>query len=477
MLKTVNKIFSLVTASFFILALIACNKEPVYTPTSTSSTSLYDFWLEKTTNNSNLNRPYQGMIVGDSAVYLMVDYGTNITALEPTIFSDADSIAPKGKQNFSNPVKYTLWANGKSASYTVRIVVSSIQFPTVKSIAAGFSHVLVLKTDGTLWACGSNSLSQLGLGDFSSRNNLTQVPVYNVEQIFTGDAASIIKLKDGTTWGAGNQYGQLGLGHKNTEVIFTRVPFLDNATQFAITFGEVIALKSDGTVWGAGRNLFKTLAQGDFEPRSQFVKIPVNDVKQISGCGTDIIVQKNNGELWGWGQNTAGQLGLGDNLPRLTPVTIPASTSVAKIFAGGSSVFLIDNNGKVWCSGANARGQLGLGDLNNRNTFTQLSFFNNKTIDAIVPHGGSTSFRETNGTIWNVGDNVNGLMGLGSVSTLPSVTPLQLTGFTASKLAGNGATSYAIKNDGSLWAWGSNSSGALGTGGDSTYSSSPIQIK
>jgi hypothetical protein len=477
MLKTFNKIFSLVTVSFFIVALTACNKEPVYTPTSTSSTSLYDFWLEKTTNNTNLNRPYQGMIIGDSAVYLMVDYGTNITALEPTIFSDADSIAPKGKQNFLNPVKYTLWANGKSASYTVRIVVSSIQFPTVKSIAAGFSHVLILKTDGTLWACGSNSASQLGLGDYSSRNSLTQVPVYNVEQIFTGDAASIIKLKDGTTWGAGNQYGQLGLGHKNSEVIFTRVPFLDNATQFAITFGEVIALKSDGTVWGAGRNLFKTLAQGDFETRSQFVKIPVNDVKQISGCGTDIIVQKNNGELWGWGQNIAGQLGLGDNLPRFTPVVIPTSISVAKIFAGGSSIFLIDNNGKAWCSGANARAQLGLGDLNNRSSFTQVSFFNNKTIDAIVPHSGSTSFRESNGAIWNVGDNVNGLMGQGSVSTLPVITPLQMNGFSAIRLAGYGGTSYAVKSDGSLWAWGSNSAGALGTGGDSVYSSTPIQIK
>ena len=83
------------------------------------------------------------------------------------------------------------------------------------------------------------------------------MPVYDVEQIFTGDAASIIKLKDGTAWGAGNQYGQLGLGHKNSVVSFTRVPFLDDATQFAITFGEVIALKTDGTVWGAGRNLIK----------------------------------------------------------------------------------------------------------------------------------------------------------------------------------------------------------------------------
>ena len=113
MTKTVN----LIKLSFFLLGLIAigamtsCNKEPLYTPVSHSSAVVEEFWLEKTENNPNLNRPYQGMIVSDTAIRLMVDYGTDITAIEPTIISAADSITPKGKQNFTRPVQYTLWAN------------------------------------------------------------------------------------------------------------------------------------------------------------------------------------------------------------------------------------------------------------------------------------------------------------------------------------------------------------------------------
>jgi alpha-tubulin suppressor-like RCC1 family protein len=474
----------LITLSLFLIGLIvmgimsSCNKEPIYTPVSHSNSTIEDFWLEKTVSNPGLNRPFQGMILGDSAIHLMVDYGTDITALEPTIISLADSISPKGKQNFSNPVQYTLWADGKSVTYTVRISVSQIQSPIIKSIAAGFSHIVALKNDGTVWVCGNNFSGQLGLGDYSSRNVFSQAPVYNVDQIFTGDAATVIKLKDGTAWGAGNQYGQLGLGHRHSVPSFTRVPFFDNATQFAITFGEIFVLKPDGTVWGAGRNFGSILAQADGDLRLSFVKIPIDNVRKISGCGSDIMVQKTNGEVWGWGININGQLGLGDNLPRKTPVKLTTPpVNITKIFTGGSNAYLIDDAGKVWASGANAGGQLAVGDINNRYSFSEVAFFNNKSIDAIIPHLSATSFVETNGIIWNAGNNSTGLMGIGSISNLPYTTPVQLPDFNSKSVGGNGTTVYALKSNGTLWAWGSNTSGTLGTGSDIKDVSSPIQIK
>src|SRR5687767_6143038 len=153
MQKTINffKGFCFFLSLFILAALVSCNKEPVYTPVSTARATIDEFWLEKTVSNTKLNRPYQGMIKGDTAIHMTVDFGTDITALEPTVFSTADSIAPTGKQNFTNPVKYTVWANGKTTSYTVRIQISNIQFPLIKSIATGYSHVMALKTDGTVW--------------------------------------------------------------------------------------------------------------------------------------------------------------------------------------------------------------------------------------------------------------------------------------------------------------------------------------
>jgi alpha-tubulin suppressor-like RCC1 family protein len=303
------------------------------------------------------------------------------------------------------------------------------------------------------------------------------VPVYNVAQVFTGNTATIIKLKDGTAWGVGNQYGELGLGNKNQYLLFTRVPFLDDADQFAITFNEVLALKQDGTVWGAGLNSADLLVQGDNNLHATFVKIPISNVKQIAGAYTNILVEKTTGDLWGWGSNYYGELGIGDSLPRNTPIQIPTSVIVSKLFVGTGTTFIIDNTGAIWASGVNTTEQLGLGDSKRHYSFSQVNFFNGKTIDLIMNGATFTAFKESNGNVWTVGANIYGQMGNGGYSALDIATPLQVPNFTASSLSGEGNTAFGLKSDGSLWGWGANTSGTLGMDLTAASVLSPTQIK
>ncbi len=459
-----------------LIVATACNKDPLYVPESGNTTQLYGFGLERTTSNSKLNRFYNGMVLGDTAVHLTVDYGTDISSLEPTVLANADSILPKGKQDFTGPVKYTIWANGKSAIYTVRIRVSTIQNPVAQAIAAGSSHVLALKNDGTLWASGDNSYGQLGMGDFSSRNTMTQVPVYDVARLFTGDCGTVVILKDGTAWGTGNQFGQLGLGNNNPVVGFTRQAFFDDAVQIAITFGEMFVLKPDGTLWGAGGNNYRLLAQGDQIARSSFVKLPISDVTQISSNSWDMMVQKTNGELWGWGFNFLGELGLGDSTSRAVPTKIPVAANINKIFCGASNSFLIDNGGQVWAVGSNISGQLGFGDKAVHRTFATVPFFTGRSITDIQNAAGFTVFKDAGGAVLAVGTNNSGQLAQGTLSSLPYLTPVQVNGMTAKTICAKGSVVFALKTDATLWGWGTNPSDVLTISPDSVMSASPVQI-
>jgi alpha-tubulin suppressor-like RCC1 family protein len=68
---------------------------------------------------------------------------------------------------------------------------------------------------------------------------------------------------------------------------------------------------------------------------------------------------------------------------------------------------------------------------------------------------------KNDGTVWAWGSNSNGQLGNGT--TTDSHIPLQVSGLSGMTAisAGNNFT-VAVKNDGTVWAWGSNSNGQLG---------------
>tara|TARA_R110002020_G_scaffold55974_2_gene155015 strand:- start:256 stop:1362 length:1107 start_codon:yes stop_codon:yes gene_type:complete len=85
---------------------------------------------------------------------------------------------------------------------------------------------------------------------------------------------------------------------------------------------------------------------------------------------------------------------------------------------------------------------------------------------------------KTDNTLWSWGYGTYGQRGDGTTTgaTNPLLTPTQVGSLTDWESVSAGAScGYATKTDGTLWAWGINSSGQLGTGNDILYSS-PVQI-
>ena len=89
----------------------------------------------------------------------------------------------------------------------------------VTAIAGGSRHLLMLKTDKTVWAIGLNAMGQLGNGNTTLSTTPVQVAgLSNVARIAGGEEFSLALREDGTIWAWGSNFnGQLGPGGGSTD--------------------------------------------------------------------------------------------------------------------------------------------------------------------------------------------------------------------------------------------------------------------
>jgi alpha-tubulin suppressor-like RCC1 family protein len=127
----------------------------------------------------------------------------------------------------------------------------------------------------------------------------------------------------------------------------------------------------------------------------------------------------------------------------------------------------------IWGMGYNSQGQLGLGNTTTYSSPKQVGNIMIPWTDIASQNGGAYALRQ-NGTLWAWGNNTNGAIGDGTVTNRSS--PVQVGALTTwSKISGGEDSCHAIKTDGTLWAWGANFTGNLGLGNTTAYSS-PIQV-
>ena len=121
------------------------------------------------------------------------------------------------------------WDIGDSSA--VPASVTGLQ--DIVSIAAGFSHSLAVREDGTVWSWGNNRQGQLGNGEgggvFGNAVPEQVVEITKAVSVGAGDDYSIAVMQDGTlrAWGE-NGYGMLGDGTTEERWIPVSVEGIDS---------------------------------------------------------------------------------------------------------------------------------------------------------------------------------------------------------------------------------------------------------
>lgn len=195
----------------------------------------------------------------------------------------------------------------------------------------------------------------------------------------------------------------------------------------------------------------------------------------ISAGGAHTIALRDGGTLWTWGRNNNGQLGIGSssNTVYRTPQQVGTDSDWSKISAGNSHCLAIKKDNTLWAWGRNNDGQVGVGSTTT--IFTSPQQIGNDNDWVMICAGDEYSFAIKNdGTLWAWGDNTNGQLGNNTVTD--SNVPVQIGNENdwAWVSAGTSHT-LALKNNGTLWAWGNNSDFKFGVNTPSS-SNVPIQI-
>lgn len=151
---------------------------------------------------------------------------------------------------------------------------------------------------------------------------------------------------------------------------------------------------------------------------------------------------KSDGTVWAWGENGNKQLGNGGTTDSWVPIQVPALTDVVGIAAGDFYALALKRDGTVWTWGQSLPG-----------TPTQIASLSN--VAAIAAGYAYRTAVKNDGTVWTW-DSAAG-------------TPAQLSSLSGIGLAANGsAHRLVIKTDGAtagtIWGWGTNTSGQLGDG-------------
>jgi len=365
-------------------------------------------------------------------------------------------------------------------------------------IATGDNHSLAVTCDGRVYAWGNNNDCEVGPTDFNDAEDLAvQIPLLVGElkpgavEVVGGGYHSMALMSDGTVYAWGdNTEGQLGVHSKDDSCIPLQVHgpddvgYLTGITKLAAGHLHSLAVKEDGSLWAWGRNYYGQL--GIHSNNDHTIPYQVHGVDNV-GYLTDVVdvaaghnhslALKSDGTVYAWGYGGHGQLGIHSNNDHTIPYQVHGPDNVGylidiiKVAAGVNFSLALKNDGTVWAWGEGGSGQLGIHSNNDHTIPYQVHGVDNVgyLTDVVDIAGGQhhTLAVKSDGTVYAWGANGDGQLGIHNNDD--HTIPYQVHGpDDVGYLAGIievGAGQYfslALREDGTVWAWGQNVTGQLG---------------
>ena len=370
------------------------------------------------------------------------------------------------------------------------VVSAATSVCTASTFTAG-GFVSAGISNGTLYMWGANGAGQLGVGFFSGGQPtplpvLTTTGLLSPKAVWTWGGSSFAIDSSGQLWGWGDNYwGEVG---KPTTVKLFASPVQitgpNHVVQASSGGFDTMALTADGTVWGWGTSFFGGLGFVQSTPQPTPAVLPgLSNIVEVSDGPYTSVALKADGTVYGAGQNMAGELGLGSAVSQTSTFQpLPGLSNVIQVAINGEGnlsayVVAVDQSGHVFAAGNNQDGEMGNGSPSSTKQVTFAQVPNLGSVKSVAAGDSHILAVKNDGTVWAWGSNSYGQLGDGT--TNDNATPLQVSFPAGTQLVGVAAGfshSMALDSNGNLWAWGANSLGDLGTGTTSTLSTKPVKV-
>jgi alpha-tubulin suppressor-like RCC1 family protein len=391
--------------------------------------------------------------------------------------------------------KYT----GRSYAYNWTQVLFNGTPGTIVDIYLTHRSGFAVDDAGDVWSWGDNTYGQLGHGDTSRREFATQISALssvNIADVIVPEAGyatqdSVMFLTDtGAVYAAGsNTLGQLGVGNttqQETAVVcssLTSIASLKLSNSGAYAHG--LAIDTSGNLEGWGYNGHGQLGDGSTTQRPTPVTLTPTSVDAIGvgsfngGTGSQSYVADGT-SIKACGYNAYGQLAINNTTEQTswTASTMYTGEAVAEFQAlgGYGACILRDTSGNLYSVGRNGVGQLGLGDTSNRDEWTAVTMPSTTATKHRMFAGngdsGACVFLGADGELYGTGANSTGVLCQGNTSNLSSFAQFKrpasaaISDFVIAEsdigVGSNQASLFMLDADGKLFASGNIASVGIG---------------